>query len=347
MVAEATDGRSLVRTRNLLLLVLVAAIAWVLRDVVLLVFAALLLAVFLRKAAALLQERTGLPEGIGVVAVFTAIVGAVVAIGFWQGPRIGEEVQILKRDLPAAFEDLRARVTRSEAARQVAEELPSPREIVGESEDLLDRARLVATTTTGALAAFGLWIFLALLFAATPGAYVRGLLAVVPRHHEARTAQLMETLRDTLWWWSLGRLMSMAFVGVTTTVGLTLLGIPLAFLLGLIAAVLTFVPNIGPLVSAIPALLLALAGDPIDALWVALLYTGVQLVEGLVLDPVIDRMTVRLPPALTVTMQLVLGTLVGLAGVALAAPLTAVGMVLVSTLWVQGVLGKPGMAVRS
>jgi predicted PurR-regulated permease PerM len=93
--------------------------------------------------------------------------------------------------------------------------------------------------------------------------------------------------------------------------------------------------------------LLALAGDPIDALWVVSLYAGVQLVEGLVLDPVIDRMTVRLPPALTVTMQLVLGTLVGLAGVALAAPLTAVGMVLVSTLWVQGVLGKPGMPVRS
>lgn len=335
------------KTRNLLALVLVGAIAWVLRDVVLLVFAALLLAVFLRKAAALLRERTGLPEGVGVIAVFTTIVGALVAIGFWQGPRIGEEVQILKRDLPAAFEDLRARVTRSKAARQVAEELPSPREIVGESEDLLDRARLVATTTTGALTAFGLWIFLALLFAATPQAYVRGLLAVVPKRHETRAEQLMETLRDTLWWWSLGRLMSMAFVGVTTTVGLTLLGIPLAFLLGLIAALLTFVPNIGPLVSAIPALLLAVAGDPIDALWVALLYAGVQLVEGLVLDPIIDRTTVYLPPALTVTMQLVLGTLVGLAGVALAAPLTAVGMVLVSTLWVQGVLRKPGVPVRS
>jgi predicted PurR-regulated permease PerM len=186
-----------------------------------------------------------------------------------------------------------------------------------------------------------------LLFAATPGAYVRGLLAIVPSRHEARAGQLLGTLRDTLWWWSLGRLMSMAFVGVTTTFGLTLLGIPLAFLLGLIAALLTFVPNIGPLVSAVPAVLLALAGDPIDALWVVSLYAGVQLVEGLVLDPVIDRMTVRLPPALTVTMQLVLGTLVGLAGVALAAPLTAVGMVLVSTLWVQGVLGKPGMSVRS
>lgn len=337
----------MLKTRNLLALVLLTAVAWVLRDVVLLVFAALLLAVFLRKSAALLRERTGLPEAVGVVAVFTVIVGALVAIGFWQGPRIAEEVEILKRDLPAAFADLRARITRSEAAQQVAEELPSPREIVGESEDILDRARLVATTTTGALAAFGLWIFLALLFAATPRAYIRGLLAVVPRRHEARAAQLLETLRDTLWWWSLGRLMSMAFVGVSTTVGLTLLGIPLAFLLGLIAALLTFVPNIGPLVSAIPALLLAVAGDPIDALWVALLYAGVQLVEGLVLDPIIDRTTVYLPPALTVTMQLVLGTLIGLAGVALAAPLTAVGMVLVSTLWVQGVLGKPGVPVRS
>jgi predicted PurR-regulated permease PerM len=334
------------KTGILLVVILVSALAWVLREVVLLVFASLLLAVFLRKAAGLLRLRTGLPEGVGVVVVLSLIVGTLVAVGVWQGPRIAEEVQVLQRELPAAFDKLRARMTRSETARQVAEDLPSPKELVGEGSELLERAQSVATTTTGVLTAFGLWIFIAVLLSATPAPYIRGLLAVVPRRHEEKVELLMGKLGETLWWWTLGRLVSMAFVGVTISVGLALLGVPLAFLLGLIAALLTFVPNIGPLVSAIPAILLALAGDPIDAVWVALLYIGVQTVEGLVLDPVIDRMTVHLPPALTVTMQLVLGTLAGLAGVALAAPMTAVGIVVVSTLWVQGVLGKPGMPAR-
>jgi len=91
---------------------------------------------------------------------------------------------------------------------------------------------------------------------------------------------------------------------------------------------------------------LALGDDPMSALWVAALYAGVQAIEGLLLDPIIDRKTVHLPPALTVTMQIVMGLLAGLAGVALAAPLTAAAMVVVSMLWVQGVLGKPGMPSR-
>lgn len=330
----------------LLVGILAAALAWMLRDVLLLVFAAVLLAVFLRKTATLVHGLTRLPMGAALAAVLLGIAGAIALLVAWQGPRIAEEAEILRQELPAAFEDLRTRLVRSKAAREMTEELPSPREVIGEGGDLLARVGSVAATTTGVLTAFGLWLFIAVLLAATPGTYVRGLLAIVPRRHEPRARELLETLQETLWWWSLGRLMSMTFVGVATTVGLALLGVPLAFLLGLIAAVLSFVPNIGPIVSAAPAILLALAADPIVALWVALLYLGVQMFEGLVLDPIVDRMTVYLPPALTVTMQVVLGTLVGLAGVALAAPLTAAGIVLVSTLWVQDALGKPGMSNR-
>lgn len=326
--------------------VLVGAGAWVLRDVVLLLFAALLLAVFLRKLSGLLHRRLGLPEGFGLTLILVASLAVLAALVTWQGPRIIDEARTLQRELPSALEELRARVIRSTAAREVADELPTPTDLLGEGDELLERARTVATSTTAALTAFGLWVFLAVLLSATPRTYVDGILAVVPRGHEERARQIMHTLGETLWWWSLGRLMSMAFVGTATAIGLTLLGVPLAFLLGIIAALLSFVPNIGPILSAVPALLLALAGDPIDALWVALLYVGVQLVEGLVLDPLIDRMTVYLPPALTVTMQLVLGTLAGLAGVALAAPLTAVAMVLVSALWVEDALGKRGLPQR-
>jgi predicted PurR-regulated permease PerM len=327
------------------LIALVAA--WVLRDVLLLVFASVLLAVVLRGAARQLQRRTRLPGTASLVVVLGLGVAAFAAVAEWQGPRVAGQIEVLRRELPASVADLRDRLRQHASARQVMEQLPSASEVVGESDEVLAQARSAASATLGVLAAFGLWLFIGVLLALGPRAYVRGILALVPRRHERRTCRVLVVLRRTLWWWSLGRLLAMTFVGVATGIGLWLLDVPLAFLLGVIAALLNFVPNIGPLLAAVPALLLALAADPVKALWVAALYAGVQSIESLVLEPVIDRKTVYLPPALTVTMQVVLGTLAGLSGVALAAPVTAAGMVLVSMLWVEGALGKPGMRSRA
>jgi len=320
--------------------------AWFLRDVLLLVFASILLAVLLRGAAVRLRRYTRLPTGASLALVLALIIGGFAVLATWQGPRVTEEVEILRRELPVAFGQLKARVTGSKAAQKLMDELPSRDEMVGDGTEIVAHAQAAAASTLGVLAAIGLWLFIAVLLAASPRTYIGGVLAVVPQRHERRVRRLMAELSSTLWWWSLGRLVSMTFVGVVTGVGLALLGIPLAFLLGLIAALLTFVPNIGPLLAMVPAVLLALGDDPISALWVAALYAGVQAIEGLLLDPIIDRKTVHLPPALTVTMQIVMGLLAGMAGVALAAPLTAAGMVVVSVLWVRGVLGKPGMPSR-
>jgi predicted PurR-regulated permease PerM len=320
--------------------------AWFLRDVVVLVFASILLAVVLRGTAERLRRYTRLPTNASLALSLALIIGACAVLATWQGPRVTEEVEILRRELPVAFEQMKARVTGYETAQKLIDELPSREEVVGDGTEIVARAQAAAATTVGVLATIGLWLFIAVLFAVAPRTYVAGVLAVVPQPHERRVRRLMGELGSTLWWWSLGRLVSMTFVGVATGVGLALLGVPLAFLLGLIAALLTFIPNIGPLLAMVPAVLLALADDPISALWVAALYAGVQAVEGLLLDPIIDRKTVHLPPALTVTMQIVMGLLVGVAGVALAAPLTAAVMVIVSVVWVQGVLGKPGLPSR-
>jgi predicted PurR-regulated permease PerM len=151
---------------------------------------------------------------------------------------------------------------------------------------------------------------------------------------------VLERVKDTLWWWMVGRVLSMAVIGIATGVGLWLLGIPLAFTLALIAALLTFIPNIGPILAALPAVLLGLAQSPRTALYVVLLYSGIQAVETYVLGPVVDRRTVSLPPALTVIAQLLLVMVAGILGAALAAPLAAVVVVLVTMLYVHDVLGR-------
>ena len=118
----------------------------------------------------------------------------------------------------------------------------------------------------------------------------------------------------------------MIAVGIIVTVGLWTLGVPLAGTLGIIAALLTFIPNVGPIVSVVPAVLLAVVISPIKGFLVILLYLLVHFLEGNIITPLLQRQIVRLPPALTMTAQLLLAVVAGPLGLALAAPLTAVAI---------------------
>jgi predicted PurR-regulated permease PerM len=142
----------------------------------------------------------------------------------------------------------------------------------------------------------------------------------------------------TLRAWLVGQAVAMASIGVLTTLGLLALGIPLALSLGLIAALLEFIPFVGPVLSAVPAVLVAFAQSPMDAVWTALLYLVVQQVEGHVAMPLIQARAVALPPALTVAATVGMGMLFGFTGMLFATPLVAAAMVLVRMVYVEGLL---------
>ncbi len=180
--------------------------------------------------------------------------------------------------------------------------------------------------------------FLAVLFvgiyvAFEPSVYKQGVLFLLPKRFHEPVNNLLYNIGSYLQWWLVGKLISMAFVGVITTLGMWLLGVPQAVLLGLIASAGTFVPNIGPVLAAIPAMLLALSQGPALALYVAAFYLAVEILESYILTPLIERKTVYLPPALTVIMQILLGLWFGFVGVAVAAPLVVVGMVSIGALY--------------
>ena len=122
--------------------------------------------------------------------------------------------------------------------------------------------------------------------------------------------------------------------------GLFALGVPLAPTLALFAGLLNFVPYVGALAGAIPAILVALAESPTLALWVALLFLAVQTLEGNVIAPLIQRRTIALPAAVTIMAQTVLGTLFGALGVILATPLAAASMVAIRMAYVESVLER-------
>jgi predicted PurR-regulated permease PerM len=127
----------------------------------------------------------------------------------------------------------------------------------------------------------------------------------------------------------------MTIIGLLFTIGLSIIGVPFALLLGLLSGLLAFVPFVGPLISVIPPVLLALVDDPIKALWVLAAYGVVQFIEGNIVQPVVMSRAVSLHPAVIVFAILIMGTLFGFVGVFFAIPLVAALHVLVSELWIK------------
>ena len=139
----------------------------------------------------------------------------------------------------------------------------------------------------------------------------------------------------------------MAVVGLITTIGLWLLGIPLASTLGLITGLFEFAPFIGPILAAVPAVLIAFTQSPMDALYVIILYIAIQQIEGYLITPYVQKRAVDLPPALTIFAQLLMGVLFGLFGLLLATPLVAASMVIVRMAYIEDVLGDHGETSRA
>jgi predicted PurR-regulated permease PerM len=127
----------------------------------------------------------------------------------------------------------------------------------------------------------------------------------------------------------------MALVGIATATGLWLLGVPLAFTLGVVAGVVSFVPTIGAVLAIIPALLVAFQQGAWMPAYVLALYCGVQAVENNLITPLVQQKAVSVPPVLVIVVQVLMGLLVGIVGVAIATPLAAVGLQLIRDLYVR------------
>ena len=172
--------------------------------------------------------------------------------------------------------------------------------------------------------------------------YVTGGLRLLPRDWRRRGRDVAEQIGKTLQLWFLGQLVDMIIVATLVGAGLFVLDVPLAVTLALFAGFLNFIPYIGALAGAIPAILVAFSQSPMLALWVTLLFVVVQLIEGNLIAPMIQKRTISLPPALTILSQTILGTLFGAFGLVLATPLVAMLLTAVRMIYVEGVLEGGG-----
>jgi predicted PurR-regulated permease PerM len=180
-----------------------------------------------------------------------------------------------------------------------------------------------------------------IFFAAQPLQYRDGFLKLLPPYWRPPVGEALDDSGRALRLWLRGQLISILLVGSLTWLGLALAGVPAAFALGTIAGCLEVVPYVGPIVSAIPGLLLAVAVAPETALWAMIVYVGVQQVEGNVIQPLVQNKVVMLPPAVTLFGMVAAGLLFGLLGVLFAAPGAVVAYVLLKRLYVREILHTP------
>ncbi|HEV2853420.1 MAG TPA: AI-2E family transporter [Thermoanaerobaculia bacterium] len=195
------------------------------------------------------------------------------------------------------------------------------------------------SSTVAVLGGLLLILFTALYIGAEPRLYYKGLLHLVPRPARPRADEVLSAIGMTLRKWLLSQLMLMAVIGVITTIGLSLLGVKAALSLGIIAGLLEFIPMLGPLLSAVPAVAMGFLDSPEKALFVALLYMGVQFLENHILVPLLMKRGVDLPPVVTLIGLSLMALVFGFLGMLVAVPFLAAVMTAVKLLYVEDVVG--------
>ncbi|GIK28134.1 MAG: AI-2E family transporter [Chloroflexi bacterium] len=182
-------------------------------------------------------------------------------------------------------------------------------------------------------------IFLSLYFLIDPGGYAEGMIRLFPMWYRERARAIMSQMYDSVRGWLEGTFISMIFVGVASWLGLSLLQLEQAAALGVLAGLLSFVPNFGQLVAVIAAIVVGVVQAPSSVGWIIVVIYGTSFVQSQVFTPLLFGQSIRIPPVLVLLGQIVCGSLFGFLGILLAVPITAIFQILVREVYVRDVLG--------
>lgn len=317
---------------------LLAAFFWFASHGVLVIFTAAVLAVVLDGLTRLVRRYTRLPRALALALTVTCIGVGLAALLWTAGVRMA-------RQAPALRDSLEQSVMQLESGMAQAGIRPdifggsTPSTLMQRAAERLLTSQASVSETIRLASDLMIIVVAGVYFAIHPRWYTETLVKLFPIPRRDRLRDVLGALGNALRRWMAGRIVAMLAVGILTTVGMLLLDVRLALLLGFIAAALTFIPYLGAIISLIPAVLVALLTGPATALYVALLFFGAHLLEGYVLTPLIQEETVHLAPGWLIVAQAFGFLLAGVFGMAMATPVAVVVTILVQTLYVQDVLG--------
>jgi predicted PurR-regulated permease PerM len=320
-------------------------------EVLLLVFIAVLCAVYLSAITDLLERRFRMARWIGLVAAVVATLAAVAGVGALLVPPVIDQTQALISGLPQTLTNIQNQLATWAQQYPVLRhtDLANPQSgivarLVDDATNFLRGSILPYATAGGKLfIESATVVVMALYLARQPRLYRDGILSLVPPKHRAVGARVLDDVGATLRAWVVGQLLAMMVLAVLTAIGLWALNVPYWLAFGIFTGLVAIVPFFGTLVSTLlPALFVVGSGDWVKVVAVIVLGVVVHVVEANVVVPRIMEHKVSLPPVLTISSVLISGTLLGVVGLVVAVPVLAVTIVLVRHILQGEVYGDTG-----
>lgn len=310
-------------------------LAWYLRDFLLVFVGSLLVAMLLQLVSEPLVQWCRLSEGMALAVAGLFVLLIIAGCGYLFGTQLSSELQDVFKRADAATRTISHELQHSPLGRTVLSHLE------GGSFSLTDFAgsfvKLSAHLTEATIFTIAAGVYLAL----QPAMYRRGVCQLFPAAQHLAVEQTIEDVGRALRLWLLGQAIQMCLIGAITTGAAWLIGLPSPFALGAIAGLAEFIPYLGPILSAIPAVLVAMTSGFYPALWTVIAYIIIHQIEGNLIVPLVQRRMVFVPPAVLLLSIVVVTEVFGMMGIIFAAPITVIAFVAVKKLYIRDSLGQP------
>ena len=344
---------------GIVLLAWAAAFAglWLAREVLLLGFLGLLIAVVFSFPVGWLSRW--MPRGVAVLLVLLLLGGMVAGLGALAAPILSREAGQLRERAPKAINSFRGWLERVQTATtgqgqgqnqgqgrnqtqgQQGQGGSSGQKAPEAVARIGEKALPALISFVSGVTAIVLVIVLGAFLVYQPDVYRRGVRSMIPPAHESTFDEAWTRVGRGLRKWVGGILVAMTLMGTVTAVGLALAGIEGWLLLAVLTFLGTFVPYVGAVASAVPGILSGLAQSPRHFVLAILVYVGVHVIEGYIVEPFVMRKAVQVRPALLLFGQGVMSAVFGLLGTVVTTPMLVCGQILVEYLWVERRLAKP------
>ncbi len=324
---------------------------WYFAATLFLIFAGMLLGVALNAMSNLLGRVVRLPHALRLTIVCLAVAGMLSGIIFLGGTTIAQQTTVLSNTLKSQLVNVKGFLERngidtslfdfgslSPQSDDSAPAAPSPPPthsfpsagtIASSGGAIFSQSLKLILGTASAVGNFFIVLFLGIAFATQPAVYRNGLLFLAPARHRPRAAVIVDRIGETLERWLIAQIITMAAVFFVTWIGLEIIGIQSAFILGIQAGLLAFIPTVGAILGGLIVVLASLASGWVAGLSAFILFLGVHALESYVLTPLIQRQALDIPPATLFAFQILLGVVFGVWGLALALPLMAIAKVMI------------------
>ncbi len=332
-MASKNDGLDMGFIQKVLFVIAAIALsllAFKLLGLWLMIFGAIVIATVLRALAEPLIRFTPMNDTFAVLTVLVAVLGIMSATFYLFGRDLVEQAQTLTTQIPQAWEALQAKLQTTSIGQSVQVQIDA---LGHQAGGVVDKLPIIAGNILSSVANVFVALIAGIILAINPGRYRDGVVFLFPSEHHDKIRDGMNAAGGALRLWFIGQFISMIIVGTLTGIGLSIIGLPSALALGMIAGLAQFVPIVGPVVSAGPGLLLALTTNWQTFIWALVVYVGVSHLESNLITPMVQKRIASIPIVVTLFAVVGFAGLLGPMGIIYAMPMTVILYTLIRRLY--------------